>query len=109
MMLNSTSRIALVVASLLWFSVAHAETVWIDVRSQQEHERSHIEGDVHIPHWKIVPEVTERFPERDTEIRLYCVSGVRAGKALSALEKAGYANVSNAGGIEDARAERGLK
>lgn len=108
-MLKSTSRTALIVAGLLWCSLALAETVWIDVRSAEEYQRDHIEGDLRISHWEIVPGVTERFPDRDTEIRLYCRSGARAGKARSALEAAGYTNVSNVGGIDDARAERGLE
>lgn len=108
-MSRSHSRIVLAVATLLWCSFAYAETVWIDVRTVEEHERSSIESDIRISHTDIVPEVVERFPDRDTEIRLYCASGVRAGKAMSALENAGYTNVSNAGGIEDARKERGLR
>lgn len=106
---GTTLRIALAVTSLLWFSIAYAETVWIDVRTAEEHERSSIEGDIRITHTEIVPGITKRFPDKDTEIRLYCRSGARAGKAMSALEKAGYTNVSNAGGIDDARKERGLR
>ncbi|WP_445083070.1 rhodanese-like domain-containing protein [Candidatus Nitrotoga sp. BS] len=34
---------------------------------------------------------------------MYCRGGVRAGKALSALRNAGYTNVQNVGGINDAR------
>jgi phage shock protein E len=48
------------------------------------------------------------FPDKTTEIHLYCRSGGRAGRAMNALEDAGYTNVSNAGGIEDAREARAL-
>ena len=108
MNVKNALQIVLGVTSLLWFGMAYAETVWIDVRSAEEHERDSIEGDVRISHWEIVAEVSDRFPEKDTEIRLYCVTGGRAGKALSALERAGYSNVTNVGGIEDAREERDL-
>lgn len=81
--------------------------VWIDVRSLAEHMVDHIEGDPRIPHTDIVEEVTVLFPDRDTEIRLYCRSGGRAEKAKLALEGAGYTHVVNVGGIDDAREIRG--
>jgi len=89
--------------------VAQAEEpVWIDVRTQAEYQQDHIEGDPLMPHKNIVAQVTEQFPDKDTEIRLYCRSGNRAGIAKSALEEAGYTNVKNMGGIDDARKTRGL-
>ncbi len=85
-----------------------AEVVWIDVRSVVEHKIDHIEGDIRIAHDDIVQGVSELFPDKETGIRLYCRSGGRAGKALTALQEAGYKNVKNAGGINDAREERGI-
>lgn len=83
-------------------------TAWIDVRSAIEHGIDSIEGDPRVTHGDIVEKVTELYPDKETEIRLYCRSGGRAGKAMSALKEAGYTNVFNAGGIDDARAFRGL-
>jgi len=40
--------------------------------------------------------------DKDTEIRVYCRSGRRAGIALAALEEMGYTNATNVGGIGDA-------
>jgi phage shock protein E len=88
--------------------VAQAKPVWIDVRTEAEHRQSHIDGDPLIPHAQIVAQVTEKFPDKDTEINLYCRSGNRAGKAKSALEHAGYTNVENKGSLAEAREERGL-
>ncbi|WP_296058633.1 rhodanese-like domain-containing protein [uncultured Amphritea sp.] len=94
---------------MMCFSVvSNAETVWIDVRSAVEHSIDNIEGDARISHDDIVAGVSEIFPDKNTEIRLYCRSGNRAGKAILALKEDGYTNVSNAGGINDARRERGL-
>lgn len=94
---------------MMCFSVvSKAETVWIDVRSAVEHSIDNIEGDARISHDDIVAGVSEIFPDKNTDIRLYCRSGNRAGKAILALKDAGYTNVSNAGGINDARRERGL-
>jgi phage shock protein E len=105
---KSLSGIILFVAGVLVSSISVAKTVWIDVRSSVEHSIDSIEGDVRISHEDVVHEVTELYPDTSTEIHLYCRSGGRAGKAMSALKEAGYTNVSNAGGIDDARKERGL-
>ncbi|MCY7297274.1 rhodanese-like domain-containing protein [Alteromonas sp. a30] len=93
------------ISAVSFFS--NAEPTWIDVRSAAEHKLSHIDGDLRITHTDIVEKVNELFPSKDHEIRLYCRSGYRANIALEALQAAGYTNVSNAGGIEDARKERG--
>ena len=85
-----------------------AAPVWIDVRSLQEYESDHIEGDIRIAHTSIVKKLTVLYPSKDTELHLYCRSGGRAGKAKAALEAAGYTSVQNAGGIADARDQRGL-
>lgn len=85
-----------------------ADIKWIDVRSIGEHRVNNIEGDIRISHDIIVKELTAIYPDLNTEIRLYCRSGNRAGQAMSALKRAGYTNVSNSGGIEDTRKERGL-
>lgn len=87
-------------------SIVQAEEVWIDVRSALEHKIDHIEGDLRVSHTDIVDEVLVRYPDKDTEIKLYCRSGGRAGKALSALNDAGYSKVENVGGIDDARKVR---
>lgn len=87
--------------------LAQAKPVWIDVRTEAEHRQNHIDGDPLIPHRNILAQVTERFPDKDTEINLYCRSGNRAGKAKSALESAGYTNVKNRGSVAEAREARG--
>jgi len=87
---------------------SNAEAIWVDVRSVAEHSIDKIEGDIRISHSDIVQGLSEKFPNKSTEIHLYCRSGARAGKAMYALEQAGYKNVSNAGGIDAARKERSL-
>lgn len=89
-------------------SISNADAVWIDVRSVVEHKIDNIEGDVRISDGDIVQEVGELYPDKSTEIRLYCRSGGRAERAKTALIDAGYTNVLNVGGIDDARRERDL-
>jgi len=97
-----------VALSILFSSVAAAEAVWIDVRSAIEHRLDNIEGDIRITHTEILEEVSKLYSDKETEIHLYCRSGVRAGKAMSELIEAGYTNVHNAGGIDDARKVRSM-
>jgi phage shock protein E len=102
-------KTVLILLSLVLLPLAaQANPVWIDVRTEAEHRQDHIDGDPLIPHQNIVGQVSEQFPDKDTEIHLYCRSGNRAGKAKSALESAGYTNVKNRGGIADAREARDL-
>lgn len=85
-----------------------AEALWVDVRSEQEYQQSHIAGDLHIPYQSIVAGLEKDLIEKDTPIKLYCRSGGRAGKARKSLEDTGYTDVINAGGIDDVRKKRNL-
>lgn len=91
---------------ILFSSISFADPVWIDVRSVLEHKIDNIEGDIRISHSDIVDEVSRLYPDKNTDIRLYCLSGGRAGKALSSLKHAGYNNLQNVGSIDDARKVR---
>jgi len=95
-------------ATLIFSSYCLAETVWIDVRSELEHKLDSIEGDMRISLSDIVPEVEKIFPDKDTEIKLYCRGGGRAAEAAKALQADGYTYVESIGGIDDARKYRGL-
>ncbi|MDX1558937.1 MAG: rhodanese-like domain-containing protein [Marinobacter sp.] len=106
--LVSVRAVLLFLSLALTPMLAQAQPVWIDVRTEAEHRQNHIDGDPLIPHQNIVERVTERFPDKDAEINLYCQSGNRAGKAKTALERAGYTNVNNMGGVADARKARDL-
>lgn len=102
-------RTLIFLATMLLSSAIFASPVWIDVRTAEEYAQDHISGDIQIPYERIVPEVSKLYPDKNTEIHLYCRSGRRAGVAMSRLKEAGYKNVSNAGGIGDARKDRASK
>jgi phage shock protein E len=108
MKFKSLCKTLFVLLALSLSQLSYAETVWIDVRSSVERAVSSIDGDIHVAYTDIAEEVTKLYPDKSTEIHLYCQSGGRAEKAKSSLEAAGYTNVVNAGGISDARKERGI-
>lgn len=77
------------------------ELVILDVRTEEEYNEDHIEGAILIPNEEIKEEPLEQIPDMDTEILLYCRSGVRSKEAANKLVNAGYTNVFDMGGIID--------
>jgi phage shock protein E len=86
------------------------DIVWIDVRTLEEYQGDHIDGDLNLPiqAFSAAAVSSQLGLDKDAKIGLYCASGGRAGRALNMLEEAGFTNAFNAGGIGDAREQRGL-
>lgn len=80
---------------------------WIDVRTPAEYAEGHVSFARNIPHEDIVAGVAALDLPRDEPIYLYCGSGRRAGIARDALLEAGYTDVTNLGGLDDARTRAG--
>jgi len=88
---------------LLFRGTAFGAGLLIDVRSEAEYRESHIEGSINIPVNKIESMIREYAPDKKTPIKLYCRSGRRSALAREVLDKMGYTNVSDLGGMEYAR------
>jgi phage shock protein E len=91
---------------MLFSSISYADPVWIGVSRFLENKIDNIEGDIRISHSDLVEDVSRIYPDKNTNLHLYCCSGTRAGKALSSLKHAGYNNLQNVGSIGDARKVR---
>jgi phage shock protein E len=78
------------------------ESIVIDVRSFEEVKTGIIQDAIHIEWTQIDKEITKIDLTKDQPIYLYCRSGNRSGKAAVILEKIGFTNVINAGGIDEA-------
>jgi len=71
----------------------------IDVREDNEFEAEHAAGAKHVGRGVIDRDIVQTFPEKDTELVLYCGGGYRSALAADMLQKMGYTNVwSMAGG-----------
>ena len=71
----------------------------IDVREDNEFETEHAAGARHMGRGVIDRDIVQTFPEKDTELILYCGGGYRSALAADNLQKMGYTNVwSMAGG-----------
>lgn len=80
-----------------------ADAVWIDVRTPTEYASGHLPQAQLVPFDKIEVGVAKLGLEKGTPIYLYCAAGGRAEKARQSLQALGYTNVTNAGGLDDAR------
>ena len=77
--------------------------VWIDVRSPAEYSQGHLSNATLIPYDGIVKGIAGMNLPKDTPLYLYCAVGGRAEKAKLRLEAIQYSNVTNVGGLDDAR------
>ena len=90
-------------ASLSLSSIVFSdEPLVIDVRSLEEVKTGIIQDAIHIEWTQIDKEINDIDVTKDQPIYLYCRSGSRSGKATVILEKIGFTNVINAGGIKEA-------
>jgi rhodanese-related sulfurtransferase len=70
----------------------------VDVRTPSEYQEGHFPGAVNIPVDRIGGRLAELGP-KDGPIVVYCRSGHRAGAAKAILERGGFTNVVNGGGL----------
>jgi rhodanese-related sulfurtransferase len=76
-----------------------APFVLVDVREDNEWERGHVTGAIHLGRGIIERDIVAAIPAKDTEIVLYCGGGFRSALSAENLQKMGYENVwSMAGG-----------
>jgi phage shock protein E len=69
----------------------------VDVRTQAEFRTRAYPGAINIPLDQLSGSLA-RIP-KDRPVVLYCASGARSGMAAHVLKRAGYEDVSNAGGL----------
>ena len=72
--------------------------VLLDVRTPEEYREGHIPGSKNVP-LQSLDKVTGLVNHQDTPMFAYCYSGARSAQAVSALQRMGYTNVKNIGGI----------
>jgi len=97
---DAKSRIReLTVAETLQRLDADAPAKLIDVREDREWEAGHAQMAQHLGKGIIERDIESQFPDKTTELILYCGGGFRSALAADALQRMGYQNVySMAGG-----------
>ena len=73
--------------------------VLIDVREDNEWNEGHAAEAVHMGRGIIERDIVQIYPDKETELILYCGGGFRSALAADNLQKMGYTNIySMAGG-----------
>jgi rhodanese-related sulfurtransferase len=70
----------------------------IDVREDNEWQDGHAAGAAHMGRGVIERDIVQTYPEKDTELILYCGGGYRSALAADMLQKMGYSNVHSMDG-----------
>ena len=72
--------------------------VLLDVRTSEEYRGGHIPGSKNVP-LQAIDKATSVAENKDTVLCVYCYSGARSRQAAGLLQRMGYRNVNNIGGI----------
>ena len=82
----------------------HEKFLLVDVREDNEWQKDHLPGAVHMGKGIIERDVEQKVPDLNAEMVLYCGGGFRSALAADNLQKMGYTNViSMDGGIREWR------
>ena len=81
--------------------------VLLDVRTQSEYNDGHIQDAINIPHDQILkkPQLVSAY--KDSQMVVFCRSGVRAGKVIEMLESLGFKEIIDIDGDMLAWSEAG--
>lgn len=81
---------------------------WIDVRTPDQYQQSHVQGAVNIPLKQLEQRIGEVTQDKNDTLYLYCNTGNQSGKAETLLQKLGYKNAINEGGLKDVEKKQPL-
>ncbi|MBU2672554.1 thiosulfate sulfurtransferase PspE [Hafnia paralvei] len=74
---------------------------WIDVRTPDQYQETHVKGAVNIPLKQLDQRISEVTQDKNDTLHLYCNTGNQSGKAEKLLQDMGYKNAINEGGLKD--------
>lgn len=72
--------------------------ILLDVREESEYKAGHIPDALWMGKGIIERDIESNFPEKDTELWLYCGGGYRSVLAADNIQKMGYTNVVSVDG-----------
>ncbi len=67
--------------------------ILIDVREDNEWDENHAKDAIHMGRGVIERDIIHEYPDKETELILYCGGGYRSALAANNLQKMGYTNV----------------
>ena len=72
-----------------------ADVVVLDVREESEWNKSHAKDAQYLGKGILERDLEARFPDKDTDIIMYCGGGYRSALTCDAAQKMGYTNVKS--------------
>ena len=87
---------------------ANEPHVLVDTREDREWSDGHVAGAVHLSKGIIERDIETGYPDKTTELVLYCGGGFRSALAADNLQKMGYTNAISLDGGWRALKESGL-
>lgn len=73
-------------------------SILLDVRDEDEYGNGHVPGSKNIP-LHTIDKISSVVTDKNTPLYVYCYSGARSRQAVAALQRMGYQQVKNIGGI----------
>ena len=74
---------------------ADPKVVLMDVREDDEWRKDHAAGAVHLGKGVLERDLEKLYPDKNTEIIMYCGGGFRSALTADAAQKMGYGKVSS--------------
>ena len=74
------------------------QAILLDVRTPEEYGGGHVPGSRNLPLQQI-EKITAIAEKKETPLFVYCQSGARSRQAVSLLQRMGYVNVNDIGGM----------
>ena len=87
---------------------ANEPHVLVDTREDREWSDGHVAGAVHLSKGIIERDIETKYPDKATELVLYCGGGFRSALAAVNLQRMGYTNVISLDGGWRALKDSGL-
>ena len=87
---------------------AQAPNVLVDTREDREWADGHVAGAVHLSKGIIERDIETKYPDKTTDLVLYCGGGFRSALAADNLQRMGYTKVISLDGGWRALKESGL-
>jgi rhodanese-related sulfurtransferase len=82
--------------------------VLVDTREDNEWDKGHVQGAVHLSRGIIERDIESKYPEKGTPLVLYCGGGFRSALVADNLQKMGYTHAISLDGGWKALKESGL-
>jgi rhodanese-related sulfurtransferase len=87
---------------------AGEEHVLVDTREDNEWDKGHVAGAVHLSRGIIERDIETKYPDKDTQLILYCGGGFRSALVADNLQKMGYTKAISLDGGWKALKDSGL-